>query len=127
MCHLQRAKVGDRYVIETMKQQGWTLGGENSGHIVCSDVTTTGDGIVSALQVLHALRDSGGNLHQLKKGMSKYPQTMINVRIEQKVDLGDYPAIGDAVAAAEAALADSGRVLLRPSGHRAADSRYGRR
>ncbi|MCV6603947.1 MAG: phosphoglucosamine mutase, partial [Porticoccaceae bacterium] len=113
----QRAKVGDRYVIETMKKQGWTLGGENSGHIVCSDVTTTGDGIVSALLVLHALHDSSdNNLHQLKKGMSKYPQTMINVRIDQKVELADYPDIAAAVAEAETELADSGRVLLRPSG-----------
>ncbi|MGS2723726.1 phosphoglucosamine mutase [Porticoccus sp. GXU_MW_L64] len=112
----QRTQVGDRYVIEAMKQNGWTLGGENSGHIVCSDVTTTGDGIVSALLVLHALRDSGDNLHQLKQGMSKYPQTMVNVRIDEKVDLADYPVISEAVAQAEADLADSGRVLLRPSG-----------
>ncbi|UTW46509.1 phosphoglucosamine mutase [bacterium SCSIO 12696] len=111
-----RAKVGDRYVIETMKKQGWTLGGENSGHIVCSDVTTTGDGIVSAMLVLHALSDSGLTLHELKQGMSKYPQTMINVRINEKVNLDDYPAIADAVSAAEAELSTTGRVLLRPSG-----------
>lgn len=111
-----RTNVGDRYVIEAMKENGWSLGGEGSGHIVCSDVTTTGDGIVSALQVLQVIKDNGVSLHELKRGMQKYPQTMINVRISGKVDLNNYPAIAEAVISAEQVLADSGRVLLRPSG-----------
>lgn len=111
-----RTKVGDRYVIEAMKENGWSLGGENSGHIVCSDVTTTGDGVISALLVLHAMRDSNLALHELKQGMEKYPQVMINVRISGKVDLEDYPEIADAVASVQAELGGRGRVLLRPSG-----------
>ncbi len=112
----ERTPVGDRYVIKSMKENDWSLGGENSGHIVCSDVTTTGDGIVSALQVLQALRASGVALNELKRGMQKYPQVMINVPISGRVALDDYPVIASAVAAAEAELADAGRVLLRPSG-----------
>lgn len=111
-----RTNVGDRYVIEAMKKNGWALGGESSGHVVCSDVTTTGDGLISALQVLYAVRDSGQSLHNYKQGMQKYPQTMINVRIKNKVDLSAYPAIADAVTTAEQELGDRGRVLLRPSG-----------
>lgn len=111
----ERAKVGDRYVIESMRNNGWSLGGENSGHIVCSDVTTTGDGIIAALQVLLALVADDSDLHDVKQGMRKYPQTMINVRHGGQFDL-DNSAIQKAVAAAEAELSDSGRVLLRPSG-----------
>lgn len=111
-----RAKVGDRYVIEAMRENGWTLGGENSGHIVCSDVTTTGDGIISALQVLLALITTGGCLHDIKKGMHKLPQTMINVRLEQSFDINSSPVIQSAVIAAEQELAGRGRVLLRASG-----------
>jgi len=111
-----RAKVGDRYVIETMRNNGWTLGGESSGHIVCSNVTTTGDGIISALQVLLALTTMGDSLHTIKKGMNKMPQTMINVRMTRKVDLDQDDTVQAAVAAVEAKLAGTGRVLLRPSG-----------
>lgn len=111
-----RAKVGDRYVIEAMKQHQWMLGGESSGHIVCSDVTTTGDGIVAALQVLLAIVEQGKTLHELKNGMSKLPQTMINVRRNRSVDLANNDNIQKAVAAAEEAMAGRGRVLLRPSG-----------
>lgn len=111
-----RAKVGDRYVLEQMRKHGWTLGGENSGHIVCSDVTTTGDGIVAALQVLLALSIDGGNLHDMKQGMRKLPQNMINVRVKGKVSLEGNTEIGAAVKAAEAELNGTGRVLLRPSG-----------
>jgi len=110
-----RAKVGDRYVIEAMRKNGWVLGGENSGHIICSDVTTTGDGVIAALQVLKALITEGVCLHDAKQGMRKFPQTMINVRHGGHFNLQD-PAIVTAVAAAEAELADTGRVLLRPSG-----------
>ncbi len=111
-----RAKVGDRYVIETMRSNGWTLGGESSGHIVCSNVTTTGDGIISALQVLLALSTMGESLHQVKKAMHKMPQTMINVRTARREDPSQNETILAAVKSVEAQLADTGRVLLRPSG-----------
>ncbi|GAA6153882.1 phosphoglucosamine mutase [Pseudoteredinibacter isoporae] len=111
-----RAKVGDRYVIEAMKQNQWLLGGESSGHIVCSDVTTTGDGIVAALQVLLAVVEQGKSLHELKNGMNKLPQTMINVRRNKVIDLAENQNIQKAITAAETAMAGRGRVLLRPSG-----------
>ena len=112
----QRTKVGDRYVVEALKENGWILGGEASGHILCSDLNTTGDGLVSALQVILALRESGIPLSELKAGMQKFPQTMINVRLSEKVTIDDNKAINSAVAAAEKELGDRGRVLLRPSG-----------
>ncbi|MGM8227905.1 phosphoglucosamine mutase [Cellvibrio sp. ARAG 10.3] len=111
-----RAKVGDRYVIEMMRDKGWSLGGENSGHIVCSNVTTTGDGIISALQVLLAITTLGVPLHKAKKGMQKLPQTMINVHMAKRIDVNGDPTIQNAVAQIEAKLAGTGRVLLRPSG-----------
>jgi phosphoglucosamine mutase len=111
-----RAQVGDRYVIEAMRENGLLLGGESSGHIVCSNVTTTGDGIISALQVLLAITTVGDSLHKVKNAMHKLPQTMINVRMSKRVDIQQNEAIAKAVAAAEARLADTGRVLLRPSG-----------
>jgi len=112
----RRTKVGDRYVVEALKENGWILGGEASGHILCSDLNTTGDGLVSALQVILALRESGIPLSELKAGMQKLPQTMINVRLSEKVAIDDNKAINSAVAAAEKELGDRGRVLLRPSG-----------
>ena len=112
----QRTKVGDRYVVEALKENGWILGGEASGHILCIDLNTTGDGLVSALQVILALRESGIPLSELKAGMQKLPQTMINVRLSEKVAIDDNKAINSAVAAAEKELGDRGRVLLRPSG-----------
>lgn len=111
-----RANVGDRYVIEQMRQNGWALGGESSGHIVCSNVTTTGDGIIAALQVLLAITAFGEPLNKVKKGMQKLPQTMINVRMAKKVDVNADENIQKAVTAVEAKLAGDGRVLLRPSG-----------
>ncbi|MGQ9426492.1 phosphoglucosamine mutase [Gilvimarinus sp. F26214L] len=111
-----RAKVGDRYVIEAMRNNDWLLGGESSGHIICSDVTTTGDGVISALQVLLALVSSGTALHDAKQGMRKTPQFTVNVRISQPVDLDNAPAIRSAVQETEAHLNGRGRVLLRPSG-----------
>lgn len=113
---LVRAKVGDRYVMEALSERGWILGGENSGHLVCLNVTTTGDGIVAALQVLSALRASDQTLAQAKSGMRKYPQVMINVKLPVKQDVLAIKAVQEGVRAAEAKLADSGRVLLRPSG-----------
>lgn len=112
----ERAKVGDRYVLERMQALGWPLGGESSGHIICRDCTTTGDGIISALQVLTAMVRSGRSLHALKGGMSKYPQQMINVRLERPFDVLASAVVQEAVRAAEAAFAQAGRVLLRPSG-----------
>lgn len=111
-----RANVGDRYVIEAMRERQWSLGGESSGHLVCSDYTTTGDGIVSALQVLKALQAQKLSLAEARRGMSKLPQVMINVRAGSKVVLSAHPQIAAAVAAVEAQLAGRGRVLLRPSG-----------
>ncbi|MDB4409348.1 phosphoglucosamine mutase [Gammaproteobacteria bacterium] len=111
-----RANVGDRYVLEQLKKSNSMLGGESSGHIICLDRTTTGDGIVSALQVLAAMIKSGQSLHDLKAGMKKYPQLMINVPVTKKVNLDNSPVVQDAVKAAEKRLAGRGRVLLRPSG-----------
>jgi len=111
-----RAKVGDRYVIETMQQRGWKLGGESSGHIVCGHVTTTGDGIIAALQVLLALGANDLSLHEAKQGMHKLPQTMINVPCSKMLDIDGNQTILKAVASTEAVLAGRGRVLLRPSG-----------
>jgi len=111
-----RTPVGDRFVKERMEAEGWHLGGESSGHIICSDITTTGDGIVAALQVLIALRDAGGDLAILRAGMKKLPQVMINVGVAGRVDLAEYPQLADAVAEAERDMGARGRVLLRPSG-----------
>ncbi len=112
----RRAKVGDRYVLETLRETGGVLGGETSGHMLVLDKTTTGDGLISALQVLAVLKETGKQLSQLVAGMPKYPQTMINVRMEQRLDPGASPVIKDAVALAEGQLADTGRVVLRASG-----------
>ena len=112
----RRAAVGDRYVGEMMTQEGWILGGESSGHIICRDCTTTGDGSVSALQVVAAMVNSGQTLHTLKRGMTKFPQTMINVRLENRFALDESEHVQNAVRDVEAQLAGRGRVLLRPSG-----------
>ena len=111
-----RAKVGDRYVMELMQQNGWQLGGENSGHIICLDRHSTGDGIISALQVLHALRASNKTLAQAAHDMQLYPQVLINVRIAKGKDCTTHADVQAAVASANSALAGKGRVLLRPSG-----------
>ncbi|MDO6610129.1 phosphoglucosamine mutase [Shewanella sp. 1_MG-2023] len=113
-----RAKVGDRYVVEQLKNTGWLLGGEGSGHILSLKHTTTGDGIVASLQVLNALIDSGKNLSEVKSGMTKLPQILINVRL--KADNADEIIASEqvqaAVKAAEVVMGDNGRVLLRKSG-----------
>lgn len=111
-----RAAVGDRYVLEQLVAHGWQLGGEGSGHIVCLDKHTTGDGIVSALQVLHALRSTGKSLDQAAAGLTLYPQVLINVRIDRKFDFKRNTTVAAAVEAAEFDLGSRGRVLLRPSG-----------
>ncbi len=111
-----RAKVGDRYVMELMQKNGWQLGGENSGHIICLDRHSTGDGIISALQVLHALRAGKQTLAQAASGMLMYPQVLINVRIAKGQDCTAHVDVQAAVTSATTALAGKGRVLLRPSG-----------
>jgi phosphoglucosamine mutase len=112
----ERARVGDRYVLELLQQNGGTLGGESSGHIICLDRTTTGDGIVAALQVLTTMIQDGKPLHALKAGMKKYPQHMINVPVGRSLDLAAAPGVQAAVQAVERRLNGRGRVLLRPSG-----------
>ena len=112
----ERAAVGDRYVLERLQARGWSLGGESSGHILCLERTTTGDGVVSALQVLGAMADSGASLQELKRRMTKYPQTLVNVRLERPGDPTGLAAVQAAVREVEAALGEQGRVLLRPSG-----------
>lgn len=111
-----RAQVGDRYVMEQLAENGWVLGGEGSGHLICKYLTTTGDAVVAALQVLRALVDGSGSLHDVKKGMSKYPQKMVNVKVKNAAELMAKESLKNAVRDAEALLADKGRVLLRPSG-----------
>jgi phosphoglucosamine mutase len=111
-----RAKVGDRYVLELLLEKGWMLGGENSGHIICLDKHTTGDGIVSALQVLWAMRESGETLAALASPVELYPQILINVRVAERFDFERAPDVRAAVEAAECELSGKGRVLLRASG-----------
>ncbi len=111
-----RAQVGDRYVKAMMEANGWLLGGESSGHIICSDVTTTGDGIIASLQVLMALQGTKGGVQALRAGITLYPQTMINITVSEKPNLEDHSEISAAVASVEQRLGKQGRVLLRPSG-----------
>lgn len=111
-----RTPVGDRYVMQEMIQRGWSLGGESSGHVICLDLSSTGDGIISALQALAAVVHGGQSLAELRGEMNKLPQTMINVRIKRGTELVGNAAIASAVQAAEAQLGPRGRVLLRPSG-----------
>jgi phosphoglucosamine mutase len=113
---LGRARVGDRYVLELMQEKGWLFGGENSGHIICLDRHTTGDGIIAALQVLAALRATGETLAAACADLTLYPQKLINVKMPAGFDWAGSAGIKAAVQAAESALDGSGRVLLRPSG-----------
>ena len=110
-----RAQVGDRYVVAKLLQEGWHLGGEGSGHILCLDQATTGDGVVSALQVLRAITDQGKTLADLKGAMTKFPQVMINVPANS-AKVMENNAVQSAVRDVDAVLGDKGRVLLRPSG-----------
>ena len=112
----RRASVGDRYVLETLKESGGVIGGETSGHMIMLDQTTTGDGLICALQVLAIMKQSGKPLSDLIAGMPKYPQTMLNVRTDKRLNPDDSPEIRDAVTAAEGELADTGRIVLRASG-----------
>ncbi len=113
---LLRANVGDRYVLEMMSAHKGILGGENSGHIICLDRTTTGDGIIAALQVMAEMHDSGHTLNELKSGMQKYPQVLVNVKTAKKMTSEADALIQKAVKVVEDKLGDKGRVLLRASG-----------
>jgi phosphoglucosamine mutase len=112
----RRAAVGDRYVLTMLNEQGWELGGETSGHIICLDRSTTGDGIIAALQVLAAMRESGQTLAELRSGLEIYPQVMINVRMSRRFDVKESPRVQQAIKQVEHELADKGRVVLRASG-----------
>ena len=111
-----RAKVGDRYIMEHLKRSDGILGGEPSGHIICRDRTSTGDGIVAALQVLAGLKRLDRGLHEICAEVEPYPQILINVRLDAQRDIVGLPAVQDAVRTAEQTLAGRGRILLRPSG-----------
>ncbi len=111
-----RARVGDRHVLALMQENGWELGGETSGHIICLDKSTTGDGMIAALEVLAVMKQTGKPLAELKSGMAVYPQTLINVRTLHRMDLNGTPRIMDAVRAVENELNGTGRVVLRASG-----------
>ena len=111
-----RAKVGDRYVLELLREKGWLLGGENSGHLICLDKHTTGDGIVSALQVLEAVRESGRSLAELTADLVMFPQVLLNVKIPRDFQWEKHEGIKKAQRTAEQMLNGKGRVLLRPSG-----------
>lgn len=111
-----RAKVGDRYVLEELQSRGWLLGGEGSGHLLALDKHTTGDGIVSALQVLQAVMRSGRTLADLLEGVALFPQTLINVRLRAGQDWRSNPALAAAQEEVQARLGQRGRVLIRPSG-----------
>jgi len=111
-----RSKVGDRYVMEELLKSGWSLGGEASGHIICLRKTTTGDGIISALQVLAAMCQTGLSLHELKADLVKYPQTIVNVSMQQRIDTEHDPRFIKLLTEAQAQLHGYGRILLRPSG-----------
>jgi phosphoglucosamine mutase len=104
-----RAAVGDRYVLAMLRENGGVLGGETSGHLLCLDRTTTGDGLVSALQVLAAMKQTG-------RPLARFPQVMVNVRVKERIDPSRSPAIQAAVQRVEASLGDTGRVVLRASG-----------
>ena len=110
-----RANVGDRYVMESLRENNWSIGGESSGHIICLDHTSTGDAIVAALQVLYAMTESGRTLFELREGIERCPMTLVNVPLETAVDL-ENSSIAEAVNSVEHELGDLGRVLLRKSG-----------
>lgn len=112
----RRAQVGDRYVLEALREMGGIIGGETSGHMIVLDQTTTGDGLVCALQVLAVLKQTGKTLSELAAGMPKYPQTMVNVRTERRLDPESSPAIQQALRDVQGELAGTGRVVLRASG-----------
>jgi phosphoglucosamine mutase len=112
----ERAKVGDRYVLERLRERGWLFGGESSGHLLCMDRHSTGDGTISALQVLAAIRREGSSLADLCAELKLYPQTLINVRVERGFDWQKHEGLQRARREVEGELGDAGRILIRPSG-----------
>jgi len=112
----RRAKVGDRYVMEMLRETGGTLGGETSGHLLCLDWTTTGDALIAALQVLQIMKQTGRSLAELAAPMPKYPQVLENVKLARKIDIAASPAVQEAVSHAERRLGQNGRIVLRASG-----------
>jgi phosphoglucosamine mutase len=112
----RRAAVGDRYVLAMLKASGAVVGGETSGHILCLDRATTGDALVSALQVLDVMKRTGHSLAQLASGMTRFPQVMINVPVAKRFDPTGVPSVAAAVSRVEQHLAGEGRVVLRASG-----------
>lgn len=112
----RRAPVGDRYVLGVLRESGGILGGETSGHLLCLDKTTTGDGLISALQVLAIMKQSGRSLAELTAGVARFPQILLNVRVERRFDPGTSAPVQEAVRKIESELADRGRVVLRASG-----------
>jgi phosphoglucosamine mutase len=113
---LQRANVGDRYVMEGLQQTGWQFGSEPSGHVLCLNKTSTGDGIVAALQVLSILIRQQKSLHEMKQGLVKYPHVLRNIRVEKKPDLSANKTIQSEIQQVEQILGDDGRLLIRLSG-----------
>jgi phosphoglucosamine mutase len=112
----KRTNVGDRYISAELQRRGWILGGESSGHIICRDATTTGDGIISALKVVSSMVSFGKSLHELKSGMVKFPQKMINVNVTSPANIMELAVVKNAISNAENSLKGRGRVLVRPSG-----------
>jgi len=112
----KRASVGDRHVLAMLKENGGILGGETSGHLICLDKTTTGDGLITALQVLAMIRRTGSSLKELARGMKRFPQAMLSVKVENRINIEAEPAIRKAVDEVESTLGDRGRVVLRASG-----------
>jgi phosphoglucosamine mutase len=102
--------------MQDLIKNNWSIGGESSGHIICLDKSTTGDGIIASLQVISWLVEKGISLEDACQGMQKYPQLLVNVPVSAKINPNDFPAINDVVKSAEAELANTGRVLLRASG-----------
>ena len=113
---LVRTDVGDRYVVEEMLRRGCLIGGEQSGHILFLEHQTTGDGIVTALQILAVMKKTGRKLSRLAAGMKRYPQVLVNVTVKERVPIDDLPEVGKAIAAVEKKLGETGRVLVRYSG-----------
>ncbi|MEJ2761482.1 MAG: phosphoglucosamine mutase, partial [Gammaproteobacteria bacterium] len=111
-----RARVGDRYIMEMLARENLKLGGESSGHIINLNLSCAGDGIISALQVIEAMTAAGKSLRDLKHGMTKYPQKLMNIKLQNRLDMSSYPELNDVVKEAELELGGGGRVLLRPSG-----------
>jgi phosphoglucosamine mutase len=111
-----RAQVGDRYVVDAMRKGGFNLGGEQSGHLIFLDQSTTGDGIVAALKVLEAMKRTGKPLSELKKAIKLFPQVLEAIRVSKKEPFEDHPEIAKSIARAQAALKDKGRVFVRYSG-----------